>query len=112
MATTAVPSSHIHIDERGRALIAGTRTKVTMVVRDLRAGMTAEQIREAYPYLSLAQIYAAFSYYYDHQAELDAEIERQDQMVAQLRAEAEASGSTVSRAELERRMRERGGEQR
>ena len=29
-----------------------------------------------YPHLSLAQIYAALAYYYEHQNELDSEIQR------------------------------------
>ena len=38
--------------------------------------------------MSLAQIHAAFTYYYDHQAEFDAEIERQSRMVEEMRAKS------------------------
>jgi hypothetical protein len=41
-----------------------------------------------YPHLSLAQIHAALSYYYDHQQAFDAEIERQLREVEALAAEA------------------------
>src|SRR5262249_594364 len=51
-------------------------------------GWTAEQIHEGHDrYLSLAQIHAALSYYYDHKAEYDAEIERQNREYEELRAQ-------------------------
>jgi hypothetical protein len=33
-----------------------------------------EEIRSQYPHLTLAQIHAAFAYYYDHIEQLDAQI--------------------------------------
>ncbi|HSZ57103.1 MAG TPA: hypothetical protein VK797_15655 [Tepidisphaeraceae bacterium] len=35
----------------------------------------AEQIQRQHPHLSLAQIHSALANYYDHQAQLDAEIQ-------------------------------------
>lgn len=71
-------TAHIHLDERGRAWIDDTNTKVIEVVEDkLASGSSPEEMHEQYPHLSLAQIHAALSYYYDHQPEFDAEIERQ-----------------------------------
>ena len=61
--------------DRGVAKIIGTRSKVRMVVLDMQNGMTPEDIHEAYPHLSMAQIHAALAYYYDHKAEIDADIE-------------------------------------
>ena len=37
---------------------------------------TAQELHEAHPDLTLAQIHAALAYYYDHKAELDAQSER------------------------------------
>jgi uncharacterized protein (DUF433 family) len=74
---TAV-TAHIHLDERGRAWIDDTNTKVIEVVEDKRThGSSPEEMHEQYPHLSPAQIHAALSYDDDHQAEFDAEIERQ-----------------------------------
>ena len=68
---------HIYLDEAGVAWIETANTKVIEVVLDkLAYGWNPEEIHEQHPHLSLAQIHAAFSYYYDHQAEIDAEIER------------------------------------
>lgn len=72
-ATTA----HIEVDERGVAWIANTKVKVIEVAVDKIAhGSSPEEMHFQYPHLSLAQIHAALAYYYDHQAELDAEIRR------------------------------------
>jgi uncharacterized protein (DUF433 family) len=89
-ATTGVATNpHIVLNEKGRAVVRDTRSKVTMIARDhLDGGLTPREIHEAYPHLSLAAIHAALSYYYDHQAELDAEIEASDRMVEEMRAAA------------------------
>ena len=88
MATTAA-ATHIVIDERGRAWIDGTGTKVVQVVMDKLAwGWDAEQIHRQYPHLPLAKIHAALSYYYDHQDEIDAEVERIDREANAMRAAA------------------------
>ena len=101
--------SHIEIDDKGVARIAGTRMKVRMIAEDRRYhGRTPEQMREDWPHLSLAQIYAALSYYYAHQAEMDAEMDRLEAEVERMRAEAPPPN--VTRAELERRKRELRGE--
>src|SRR5436305_15029067 len=70
-----VSVEHIELDQKGVARIAGTRSRVINVVLDVRNGMTPEQIHQQYPHLSMAQIHAALAYYYDHQVELDAEID-------------------------------------
>lgn len=75
MSTTS--TIHIELDEQGVAWIANTKVKVIEVAVDKIAhGSSPEEMRYQYPHLSLAQIHAALSYYYDHQAELDAEIRR------------------------------------
>ncbi len=73
----AVIPTHIELDERGVAWISSTKVKVIEVALDkLAHGSSPEEMHFQYPHLSLAQIHAALSYYYDHQTELDAEIER------------------------------------
>jgi uncharacterized protein (DUF433 family) len=90
-----VPSgtAHIFLDERGRAWIDDKNVKVIEVVLDkIGYGWSPEEIYEGHDhYLSLAQIHAAFAYYYDHQAEFDAEIERQDQEYWKLREQNQNS---------------------
>ena len=94
----ATETAHIHLDERGVAWIDDTNVKVVEVVLDKIAyGWNPEEIHRQHPHLSLAQIYAAFTYYYDHQAEIDAEIERQVLRVEELRAQA---GDSLARKRL------------
>jgi hypothetical protein len=51
-------------------------------------GWGPEEIHAQYPHLSLGQIHAAFSYYYDHKAELDAQIEADFRRADEMRAQA------------------------
>lgn len=75
MKTSAYP--HIELDADGVPLIAGTTTKVVEIVQDhLAHHWHAEDIHKQYPYLGMAQIHAALAYYYDHQTEMDQDIER------------------------------------
>jgi len=109
MTMTIAPISHIVLDERGRPWIAGTQTKVIEVALDKVAyGWNADEMHREHPHLSLAQLHAALAYYYDHQSELDAEMERQAREFEQLRDDAVASGGQPSRDELLRRAKERG----
>jgi uncharacterized protein (DUF433 family) len=84
-----IPQAHIHLDERGVAWIDDTNIKVVEVVLDKRAyGWSPEEIHEQHPDLSLAQIHAALSYYYDHQLAIDASIEQQLKLVEAMAAQA------------------------
>ena len=85
-------TAHIHLDNRGRAWIDDTNTKVIEIILDkLSTGASPEEIHFQHAHLSMAQIHAALSYYYDHQAAFDAEIERQLQEVDERRAQVEDS---------------------
>ena len=80
-----------------------TNVKVVEVVLDhLAYGWNAETIQENHPHLSLAQVYAALAWYYDHQIELDTEIDRQDERVRALRA-ASGPSSLQRRLAAQRR---------
>ena len=59
----------------GKPVIKGTRTPVRSLVAYHQMGNTPEEIQLKLPHLSLAQIHDALSFYYDHQAEIDADIE-------------------------------------
>jgi uncharacterized protein (DUF433 family) len=83
------PTAHIHLDEAGVARIDDTNVKVIEVVLDKIAhGSSPEEMHLQYPHLSLAQIHAALSHYYDHQQAFDAAIEDQLRRVEALMAEA------------------------
>jgi uncharacterized protein (DUF433 family) len=82
-------TAHIRLDDRGVAWIDGTNTKVIEVALDMIAhGWSPEEIHFQHPHLSLAQIHAGLGYYYDHKAEMDAQIQRSVRSVEELRAQA------------------------
>jgi uncharacterized protein (DUF433 family) len=83
----------------GKPHIAGHRIKVQHVaVWHERLGMTAEEIVATYPSLSLPAIYAALTYYHSHRAEIDADIEADQELVAALQAKTNPSKLREKRA--------------
>lgn len=60
----------------GEPIIKGTRTPVRAIVEMWRHGVSPEEIPNGLPHLTLAQVFDALSYYSDHQAEINAHIER------------------------------------
>jgi uncharacterized protein (DUF433 family) len=82
--------THIELDQRGVPWIAGANTKVVEVALDkLVQGWSPEEIHFQHPHLSMAQIYSALAYYYDHQEEMDAAIAEQVRRVEILAEQAE-----------------------
>ena len=56
---------HISVDPHvchGQACIAGTRVMVTVILDNLAAGLTAEEIAESYPSVSADAVQAALRY--------------------------------------------------
>jgi len=87
------------------AWIDDTNVKVVEVMLDhLTYGHGPEEIHLQHPHLSLAKVHAAFVYYFDHQAEMDAEIDRRHSRVEALTAEA---GPQLSRKKLQARLQKR-----
>ena len=60
----------------GEPVIDGTRTPVRAIVELWRQGNAPEDIPTHLPHVSLAQVFAALSYYSDHQDEINRHIER------------------------------------
>jgi uncharacterized protein (DUF433 family) len=97
----AVLNSLIELDEHGVPWITGANTKVVEVVLDKMAyGWSPEEMHREHPHLSMAQIHAALAYYYEHQDEVDADIERRDRYVEEMRAQQK---NPFTREELLRR---------
>lgn len=70
----------------GKPRIAGTRICVSDVVLWTEQGRSPYEIVADFPHLTLADVYAALAYYYDHQAEIDRQIKDSDDYVAALQA--------------------------
>ncbi len=86
--TVAPFTTQIELDDQGRAWIAGTGVKVKEIVLDKLAwGWDADEIHRNHPNLSLAQVHAAFSWYYDNKKALDAQIAKDEADVERMVAE-------------------------
>ncbi len=76
----ASKTEHLYIEKdsskyEGKAVIKNTRIPVASIVNHYRSGMTIEEILEGYPSLNPAQLFDAFSYYFDHKEEIDKKLE-------------------------------------
>ncbi len=71
----------------GKPCIVGTRIRVydIHVWHDL-GGKTVDEIVCDYPQLTHGDVYAALSYYHDHREEIVAQMERDEELVRQMRA--------------------------
>ena len=70
----------------GRPRIDGTRIRVQDVaVWSEEGGKTPAQIVAAYPHLTLAQVHAALSYYYDHREQIRGAIDAVGPMMEALK---------------------------
>jgi len=67
----------------GRAVISGTRIRVSLVLGCYRLGMTVEEIVEHYPHLRPADIHDALAYAYDHPEEIEADLADDDEAVVE-----------------------------
>ncbi|MBW7897493.1 hypothetical protein B188_23160 [Candidatus Brocadiaceae bacterium B188] len=59
----------------GKPVIVGTRTRVANIVAYYRLGFSPEELAREFPHLTLSQIHDALSYYYEHQRDIDKEID-------------------------------------
>jgi uncharacterized protein (DUF433 family) len=58
----------------GRAVIAGTRIRASLILGWYRMGMTVEEIVQQYPHLRQSDVHDALAYAYDHPVEMEEEI--------------------------------------
>jgi len=72
----------------GKPCIAGTRIRVQdiYVWHELQ-GRTPEEIVSDFPQLSLADVHAALTYYFDHREEIHDEMKKAEETVARMKAE-------------------------
>jgi hypothetical protein len=75
--STTISYPHI-VKEAGlpARLESHPRTRVAMIVMDyLGRGLGPEDIVRHYPYLTLAEVHSAMTYYHDHRDEIESEIQ-------------------------------------
>ena len=77
---------HIMLREDNAPMIVGTKMKVVELVLDhIAYGWSPEELHFQHPDLTMGQIHSALAYYWDHQAEMNEDIERGLQAVNELR---------------------------
>ena len=107
--TMTVP---LQTDEHGAIRVSGTRITLDVIITRFKEGATPVEIHESFDVLPINDIYAVIAYYLAHRNELDAYIQRREEEGERLRQEWEAKyPPKVTRAELERRMAARKGDQ-
>ena len=86
--STHVQEQHIEVDPAiagGKPRIAGHRITVqSVVIWHERLGKSADEIAAEYD-LTLADVYAALAYYFDHRSEVDESIAESEAFVEELR---------------------------
>ena len=101
----APAKSYVYADEEGVLRIADTGYKLLPLIEGYIAyELSAEQLVEHYPQLSLASAHGILAYYHENEAEIDHEIEARLKYAEDM---AKAHPSRFTRAELEARLRER-----
>lgn len=79
------PYQHIELDDNQIPMISGSSMKVAELVLDhLAYGWSPEELQYQHPYLTMGEIHSALAYYWDHQRELDADIEKRMTRVREL----------------------------
>jgi uncharacterized protein (DUF433 family) len=70
----------------GKPCIAGTRIRVQdiYVWHELQ-GQTADEIVSAFPQLTMADVYAALTYYWDHREEIQSQMAEDTEFVEQMK---------------------------
>jgi uncharacterized protein (DUF433 family) len=91
IGTSAVSSnSHIEVTPGvcgGKPRIVGHRIRVEdIVVWHERLNRSADEIVSRYPQLTLADVYAALAYYYDHRDQIDAQMNAGDMLVEEMKS--------------------------
>ncbi|MEB3310470.1 MAG: DUF433 domain-containing protein [Snowella sp.] len=88
---TATIINHIEITEGicgGKPRIAGHRIRVEdIVIWHEKLGLSPDEIVSQYPSISLADVYAALSYYHDHFDEIRKQMDDDEAFARQKQAE-------------------------
>jgi uncharacterized protein (DUF433 family) len=88
-------------DEHGVIRISGTRVTLHTIIGFYLQGETPEEIRDGFPTVPLADVYAVISYYLAHRDELDAYFQKIEEEADALRREVESHYTPEQHARTE-----------
>jgi uncharacterized protein (DUF433 family) len=75
----------LQINTDGVVRIGETRVTLDTVVAKFKQGLTAEEIADCYPSLSLANVYATISFYLNHQQEVELYLQQRQARSQEIR---------------------------
>jgi uncharacterized protein (DUF433 family) len=82
MSTAVIYPHVVKVDGKPACLEHSPRIRVAQIVVNYRdLGNSTEEVCTRYQHLKLAEVHSALAYYFDHQAEVDAEIEEEQRMI-------------------------------
>jgi uncharacterized protein (DUF433 family) len=89
MSLVTTQYRYIQLDDHQVPFIEGSSMKVVELITSVKAyGWSPEELLANYPHLTLSKIHSALSFYWDHQAEIDAAIAQRDHYAEQLETAA------------------------
>lgn len=86
--TQAMP---LRLGEDGTIRIADSRVSLDSVVHHYKLGASAEQIAQKFPALDLADVYAAISYYLNHEGTVEEYLREQEEKGDEVQEEIESA---------------------
>jgi uncharacterized protein (DUF433 family) len=96
--TVALP---LKKDEHGGIRVGGTRVTLDVLIACYQQGDTPETIHQAFPTVSLTDIYAVIAYYLANRDEVDAYLKQRDEEAERIRQEIEAAYTPEQKARTE-----------
>lgn len=81
-------TAYVDRNARGTLIVSGSRVTLGSVIHAFWAGETPETICQAYPSLTLEQVYGAIAYYLAHRDRVDAELAARESETSSLREAA------------------------
>ncbi len=96
---TPTEYKHIYLNTKGQPVIGKTRMKVRFIAGEYTHWKwSPEAIQMQHDFLSLAEIHSALAYYFDHQTEIDAVIQQDEELADAMR---EAAGPSLLEQRLQ-----------
>ena len=102
----------LRLTEDGTIRIVGSRVSLDSVVHHYKLGASAEQIAQKFPGLDLADVYAAITYYLNHQDTVEEYLREQEAEAGEIQKKIESDPQYQKKsAELRARLLARKSEQ-
>jgi uncharacterized protein (DUF433 family) len=84
------------IGDQPARLVRLPRIRVAQIVIDyINHGWSADEICLHYPHLKRAEVHSAMAYYFDHQAEIDGEIDEEQRLIQESMRSAKPSPGEI-----------------